>query len=197
MAYFNEQRRPSLDSHHKQKMKGKILIAEPFLGDKNFERSVVLLCEHTTEGSFGLVLNQLTNLKLDDVMENIYSDLSLYLGGPVEQNTLHFIHRLGNQIDGTVDIGNGIYWSGDFEQVKTLINIGKVSENDIRLFVGYSGWSSGQLANEMKQDSWILSEPDANLIFETPSKSFWREVLKRMGGQYKVLSNYPTDPRLN
>lgn len=178
-------------------MKGKILIAEPFLGDKNFERSVVLLCEHATEGSFGLVLNQLTNLKLDDVMENIYSDLPLYLGGPVEQNTLHFIHRLGNQIDGTVDIGNGIYWSGDFEQVKTLINIGRISENDIRLFVGYSGWSGGQLENEIKQDSWILSNSDANLIFETPSKSFWREVLKRMGGQYKVLSNYPTDPRLN
>lgn len=178
-------------------MKGKILIAEPFLGDKNFERSVVLLCEHSFQGSFGLVLNQLTNLKLDDVIENIYSDLPLYLGGPVENNTLHFIHRLGNQIDGTVDIGNGIYWSGDFEQVKTLINIGKIPENDIRLFVGYSGWSGGQLENEMKQNSWILSDADASLIFDTPSKNFWREVLKRMGGQYKVLSNYPTDPRLN
>lgn len=193
MAYFGE---PKIHSTN-DKMKGKILIAEPFLGDKNFERSVVLLCEHTTEGSFGLVLNQLTNLKLDDVMENIYSELPLYLGGPVGQNTLHFIHRLGNQIDGTIEIGNGIYWAGDFEQVKTLINIGKISENDIRLFVGYSGWSGGQLKNEIKQDSWILSEPDASLIFETPSKNFWREVLKRMGGQYKVLSNYPTDPRLN
>lgn len=193
MAYFGE---PAFHTTY-YKMKGKILIAEPFLDDKNFERSVVLLCEHNAEGSFGLVLNQLTNLKLDDVMENIYSDLSLYLGGPVEQNTLHFIHRLGNQIDGTVDIGNGIYWAGDFEQVKTLINIGKISENDIRLFVGYSGWSGGQLENEMKQNSWILSDTDANLIFETPSKNFWREVLKRMGGQYKVLSNYPTDPRLN
>ncbi|CAH0996376.1 hypothetical protein EMA8858_02508 [Emticicia aquatica] len=178
-------------------LKGKILIAEPFLGDKNFERSVVLLCEDNEEGSFGLVLNQLTNLRLDDVMDNIYGDLSLFLGGPVEQNTLHFIHRLGNQIDNTIEIGNGIYWSGDFEQIKNLINIGKISENDIRLFIGYSGWASKQLEGELKKDSWIVSDADANLIFDTPSKQFWREVLKRMGGQYKVLSNYPIDPRLN
>ena len=98
---------------------------------------------------------------------------------------------------GAVDIGNGVFWSGDFKQVKTLVNIGKISEDDIRLFIGYSGWSGGQLEGELKQNSWIVSDTDASLIFDTPSKSFWREVLKRMGGQYKVLSNYPTDPRLN
>jgi putative transcriptional regulator len=178
-------------------LKGKIIIAEPFLGDKNFERSVVILCEHSEEGAFGLVLNQQTNLRLDDVMDNIYGDFPLFLGGPVEQNTLHFIHRLGNKITGSIEIGEGIYWSGDFEEIKTLINIGKISVNDIRLFIGYSGWGSQQLEGEMKQNSWIVSETDASIIFDTPSKEFWRAVLKRMGGEYKVLSNYPTDPRLN
>jgi putative transcriptional regulator len=177
--------------------RGKLLIAEPFLGDPNFERSVVLLCEHNEQGSFGLVLNQTSNLHLDDVMENMYGEFPLYIGGPVEQNTLHFIHRLGNQIDKSVDIGNGIYWSGDFEEVKTLINIGKISENDIRLFIGYSGWSAGQLADEMNRNSWIVSETDAHFIFDTPANQFWRAILKSMGGEYKVLSNYPTDPRLN
>jgi putative transcriptional regulator len=136
-------------------------------------------------------------LNLDDVIENVYSELPLYLGGPVEQNTLHFIHRLGNEIEGAIDIGNGIFWSGDFDQVKALVNIGKIAEDDIRLFIGYSGWSAGQLEGELKQNSWIVSDIDASLIFETPNKNFWREVLKRMGGEYKVLSNYPTDPRLN
>jgi putative transcriptional regulator len=178
-------------------LKGKIIIAEPFLGDKNFERSVVILCEHSEEGAFGLVLNQETNLRFDDVMDNIYADFPLFLGGPVEQNTLHFIHRLGNKITGSIEIGEGIYWSGDFEEIKTLINIGKISVNDIRLFIGYSGWAGGQLESEMKQNSWIVSETDASIIFDTPSKEFWRAVLKRMGGEYKVLSNYPTDPRLN
>lgn len=177
--------------------RGKLLIAEPFLGDPNFERSVVLLCEHNEQGSFGLVLNQTSNLHLDDVMENVYGEFPLYIGGPVEQNTLHFIHRLGDQIEGAVDIGNGIYWSGDFEEVKTLINIGKISENDIRLFIGYSGWSAGQLADEMNRNSWIVSETDAHFIFDTPANQFWRAILKSMGGEYKVLSNYPTDPRLN
>jgi len=177
--------------------KGKLLIAEPFLGDPNFERSVVLLCEHNAQGSFGLVLNQTTNLHLDDVIENVYGELPLYIGGPVEQNTLHFIHRLGHEIDDSVDIGNGIYWSGDFESVKTLINIGKISEKDIRLFIGYSGWSAGQLDGEMNRNSWIVSETDAHFIFDTPADQFWRAILKRMGGEYKVLSNYPTDPRLN
>lgn len=177
--------------------KGKLLIAEPFLGDPNFERSVVLLCEHNENGSFGFVLNQQTNLKLEDVIDDVYADFPLFLGGPVEQNTLHFIHRLGDIIDGTIDIGNGLYWTGDFDSVRSLLNIGKIKENDIRLFIGYSGWSEGQLESEMKRNSWIVSETDANFIFDTPTDQFWRSVLKRMGGEYKVLSNYPTDPRLN
>ncbi|MFN3849231.1 MAG: YqgE/AlgH family protein [Spirosomataceae bacterium] len=177
--------------------KGKLLIAEPFLGDPNFERSVVLLCEHNENGSFGFVLNQQTNLKLEDVIDDVYADFPLFLGGPVEQNTLHFIHRLGDIIDGTIDIGNGLFWTGDFDSVRSLLNIGKIKENDIRLFIGYSGWSEGQLESEMKRNSWIVSETDANFIFDTPTDQFWRSVLKRMGGEYKVLSNYPTDPRLN
>lgn len=177
--------------------KGKFLIAEPFLGDTNFERSVVLLCEHNENGSFGLVMNQKSNLNLGDVMENIYGDMPLYVGGPVEQNTLHYIHRLGSQINNSIAIGNGIYWSGDFEEIRTLINIGKITEKDIRFFLGYSGWGNGQLMNEMKQNSWIVSDADAAFIFDTPNEQFWRAVLKRMGGEYKVLSNYPTDPRLN
>ncbi len=178
-------------------MTGKLLIAEPFMGDPNFERSVVLLCEYNEKGSFGLVLNQKTNLTLADVMDDVYMDFPIYLGGPVEQNTLHFIHRLGNQVEGAIEIGNGIYWSGDFDNVKTLINIGVIKEQDIRLFVGYSGWGAGQLDNEMKRNSWITSETNANFIFDTPSDQFWRAILKSMGGEYKVLSNYPTDPRLN
>jgi putative transcriptional regulator len=176
---------------------GKLLISEPFMGDPNFERSVVMLCEHNAKGSFGLVLNQKTNLTLSDVMDGVYVDLPIYLGGPVEQNTLHFLHRLGNQVEGTIDVGNGIYWAGDFDNVKTLINIGVIKEQDIRLFVGYSGWGVGQLDNEIKRNSWIISETSADFIFDTPSDQFWRAILKNMGGEYKVLSNYPIDPRLN
>ncbi len=177
--------------------KGKLLIAEPFLGDPNFERSVILLCEHNDRGSFGLVLNQLSNLTLNDAISDCYSELPLYVGGPVEYNTLHFLHRLGDQIPETVDLGNGVFWSGDFDTLKTLINLNRVSEKDIRFFLGYSGWGEGQLHNEMRQNSWIVSQADADVIFESDTETFWRKVLRDMGGGYKVMSNYPIDPRLN
>ncbi len=180
-----------------QPQKGHLLIAEPFLGDSNFERSVIFLCEHNEQGSFGLVLNQSTSLTLNDVFDTpVSTDFPLYLGGPVEQNTLHFIHRLPF-LEDAIPVGNDLYWSGDFEQLVSLLNVGKITEQDIRFFIGYSGWSAGQLDNEMKRNSWIVSQTDASFIFNTPSKEFWRAVLRRMGGDFKVKSNYPIDPRLN
>jgi putative transcriptional regulator len=176
---------------------GRLLIAEPYLGDPNFERSVILLCEHTEKGSFGLVLNQLSNLKLNDAMEDIFMDFPLFVGGPVEYNTLHYVHRLGEIIPNSVELGIGLYWSGDFDALKTLIDIGKVEEKDIRFFLGYSGWGEGQLNAEMNRNSWVISETDADMIFDSSPEVFWRKVLRNMGGSYKVMSNYPTDPRLN
>lgn len=177
--------------------KGKLLIAEPFLGDPNFERSVVFLCEHNEHGTFGLVFNQTTNLHLNDVLkEPVVTNLPLYLGGPVEQNTLHFLHRL-SFIEDAVPVGENLYWSGDFEQITSLLNVGKITDRDLRFFIGYSGWSAGQLEEELSKNAWILSDTDAGFIFDTPVDQFWRAVLRKMGGEYRVKSHYPTDPRLN
>ncbi len=176
---------------------GRLLIAEPFLGDTNFERSVVLICEHNAQGTFGLVLNQTTDLHLSDVIEDITPDLLLFLGGPVQQNTLHFIHRRPDLIDNSIKIMDGLYWSGDFEEIKRAVNLGTLTERDARFFIGYSGWSEGQLDDELAQKSWIVSHTDADFLFDTPVKEFWRGVLKRMGGEYKSIAHYPVDPRLN
>lgn len=177
---------------------GSLLIAEPFLGDSNFERSVVLVCEHSEEGTFGLVLNQIAQVKLNDVLaDEMYHDYALYVGGPVQQNTLHYIHRLGDLLEDSIEVAQGLFWSGNFDQLRQLINAGTVRENDVRFFVGYSGWSGGQLSEELAQNSWIISRADADFIFDTPSDQVWRGVLRRMGGQYRVLSHYPVDPRLN
>lgn len=176
---------------------GKVLIAEPFLGDPNFERSVVLICEHNDEGSFGLVLNNVSKNTIADVVDDIYVDFPLFVGGPVEQNTLHFVHRLGHLIEDSIDLGNGIFWSGDFESVKSLLSIGTIKTEDIRFFIGYSGWGAGQLGNELAQNTWFVSDINSDVLFEEYTNQFWRTVLKRMGGDYKVLANYPVDPRLN
>ena len=158
--------------------KGNLLIAEPSLGDPNFERSVVFLCDHDERGTFGLVFNQTTNLHLNDVLkEPVANDLPLYLGGPVEQNTLHFLHRL-SFIEEAIPVGENLFWSGDFEQVISMLNVGKITEQDIRFFIGYSGWSAGQLEEELKKDAWIVSKTDAAFMFDTPINQFWRAVLR-------------------
>mgnify|MGYP001080537011 FL=1 len=178
--------------------KGNLLIAEPFLGDRNFERSVVLLCEHNEDGAFGFVLNQKANVMLKDVLEDdILIDVPLYVGGPVQQDTLHFIHRTPHLFEGTSKVAENIYWGGDYEQLKTYLNLGQLQENDIRFFLGYSGWGEGQLEHELGQNSWVITESDSAFIFDSEPDQFWRGVLRRMGGKYKVMSHYPTDPRLN
>ncbi|MDQ6477771.1 YqgE/AlgH family protein [Dyadobacter sp. LHD-138] len=178
--------------------KGSLLIAKPFLGDPNFERGVILLCEYNTQGCFGFVLNQVTDLFLGDVLEDtIYQDIPLHLGGPVEKNTLHFIHRRPDLIQGGAKIMPDVFWGGDFEQVRTLLNVNKLTADDVRFFIGYSGWSGGQLENEITQDSWIVTQTSSDFLFTTPPADFWREILKNMGGEYRSIAHYPTDPRLN
>ena len=181
---------------------GTLLISKPFLGDPNFERSVVLLCrDEPADGSFGLVLNRLTSLVLDDVLDlppeaTAAAMVPIYVGGPVEPNTLHYLHRRAD-LPGAIDLGQGVYWGGDFETLLRLLGSGAVEASDVRLFAGYSGWSAGQLAGEMRGQSWIRHPASAGKVFTLASDAFWREILREKGGKFKVLANYPVDPRLN
>ena len=178
--------------------KGSLLISEPFLPDPNFERTVVLLCEHNEDGSFGFVLNKPSQVSVSEIMDELEGvDSTVYVGGPVEQNTLHFIHRSA-ELEGGTPVGVGIYWGGNFEQLSVMAAEGLVNPDDFRFFAGYSGWSEGQLEDEIKENSWIVTPPpDTSLIFDSPVNSLWKSVLKQLGGRFNVYSNYPTDPRLN
>ena len=167
------------------------------MGDKNFERTVILLCEHNANGSFGLVLNQETEFTLSNVIDDNYSEQPIFTGGPVQKNTLHFLHRLGNEVDGTTKVTEGIYWGGNFDYIKTVLNYQSQVNDSVKLFVGYSGWEAGQLQQELDRNAWYVTDADPSLVFDTPPKDIWRGILRQMGGTYKVISNYPTDPRLN
>jgi putative transcriptional regulator len=178
---------------------GDLLISEPFLHDPNFDRTVILVCDNGIEGTFGLVINKTTSLLLAEVMnETINFNSCLNLGGPVEQNTLHYVHRIKVPIDDSIELGNGLYWSGDFNQIKELIANGQVTEEDIKFYLGYSGWSEGQLREELDQQSWFVKpQATSRQIFDMDEEALWQSILKEMGGKYKVFSNYPSDPRLN
>jgi putative transcriptional regulator len=177
---------------------GVILVAPPMMHDPNFRRSVVLLCEHSPEGSLGLILNRPLGVHLAEVVPGIDGhEHPLVQGGPVQTDTLHFLHTFGELVPDSKPVGNGIYWGGDFEMMKMLIETGRVSRSESRFFLGYSGWSPGQLLEEINQGGWILSPGDAEAVFKSDASNLWRSVLRRMGGEYAILSNFPEDPRLN
>ncbi|TDH22995.1 YqgE/AlgH family protein [Segetibacter sp. 3557_3] len=177
---------------------GDILISDPFLKDPNFMRSVVVICEHQPQGSFGFVLNKKYEQGLGDLIADIPdTNFPVYYGGPVQLDTVHFLHRLPGLITGGFEIADGIFWGGDFEEVTELLKEGKVNRNDIRFFIGYSGWSEGQLEEEMKTKSWITSKATEELIFSPDVNNTWKVALKQLGGEYQQMVNYPIDPQLN
>jgi len=177
---------------------GTLLISAPVQMDNHFRRAVVLVCEHSASGSFGLILNRSLAL----VMEQIFEDLPGYdeeigFGGPVQPETLHFLHRIPDAIPGGQRVHPGVFWGGDFEQVKEGIQTGIISPDDIRFFLGYSGWSPGQLAGEVEEGGWILANSAEETVFDTAEKVVWSHVLRQLGGSYVVLANYPEYPSLN
>lgn len=177
---------------------GILLIAEPFLKDPNFMRTVVFLCDHQEEGSFGFVINKKYKLTLDQLLVDA-EDLKLpvFYGGPVQVDTIHFLHQYPDKIPGSYEILNGIYWGGEFETAIELIKDGGIDLNKIRFFIGYSGWGNGQLADELKEKSWLTTEATRKLVFHKEVDDIWKDSLKHLGGDYEMMINFPIDPHLN
>ncbi|TAJ08191.1 YqgE/AlgH family protein [Marinilabiliaceae bacterium JC017] len=178
--------------------KGRILIAEPFLQGPYFGRSIVFLTEYGKDGAVGFVLNKSSELYPDEVIDDLYSFKGeLFLGGPVSSNTLHFIHTLGDQVPGSMKVTDTIYWGGDFETVKELINEGKADNQSVKFFAGYSGWSPGQLEEEIAENSWIVASVPDEVILSYDLENIWKKTMESMGDVYKTWSNFPQNPTFN
>lgn len=177
---------------------GVLLIADPFLKDPNFMRTVVFLTEHREDGTIGFVLNRQYENTLDELLPEIEGyKLPVYYGGPVQLNTIHFLHRYPDEVPGGVEIMKGIYWGGDFDKVIELINSGKLNPERIRFYIGYSGWSTGQLEIEMGEKTWLTVQATRRLIFHEHAEEIWKDSLRHMGGDYEMMVNFPIDPQLN
>lgn len=178
--------------------KGGLLLSEPYLADPNFERTAILLTEHNEEGTVGFILNKPSDSQVSEVMEDLKQfDARIFIGGPVEQDTLHYVHRI-NALADSIELSAGLYWGGNFEQLLGLVETHQVNATDIKFFLGYSGWSPGQLEDELKIDSWIVSDQvTEELIFETEPEMMWKKAMRGLGGRFSVYSNYPSDPRMN
>lgn len=177
---------------------GKLLIAEPFLDDPYFKRSVVLLTEHNENGTIGFILNKPIEIKLKDAVGELPPiDSNIHLGGPVARETLHFLHTEGDLIDGSLEIMKGLFWGGNFETLKKLIELDKIKPESVKFFVGYSGWEPKQLEKELKLNSWIVLDGDLNNIMKRNTGNLWKDILKDMGKEFAVIADFPTDPTMN
>lgn len=179
---------------------GSLLISEPFMEDDNFTRSVILLCGHNDEeGSFGFVLNHPTDIDLSDSVEQFPSlETIIGVGGPVEQQSLFFIHRMKDEINNSIPIDKNICIGGEFNRVIEILNEDSSKITEFRFFLGYSGWATGQLQAEIDQKSWlVVNDFDLELIFSNRSDDLWKNILSKQGEKFSIMSNFPNDPNLN
>lgn len=170
-----------------------LLIATPFLWEDSFRRTVVLVTEHSAEGTHGFILNRPLGVGVQEIFGDSFPKIEamVYEGGPVETDTLHFLHNVGDLISDSHRVGNGIWWGGDFEEVKFLIEQQLITAENIRFFIGYAGWEAGQLAAEMEERHWLTSEGDANYVFRLPSNDVWKQALATISEQHRVIGTMP------
>lgn len=177
---------------------GILLISNPFLKDPNFIRSVIFICEYQQNGAIGFVINKLIEPEIGDLIEEAEGiHFPVYEGGPVQKETLHFLHQRPDLITGGTEVTKGIYWGGDFAEVLTLLRGKKLSRTDIKFYLGYSGWDEAQLEEEIKEKSWITRDANPQLVFTKDIPQLWKTALQELGGEYSQMVDYPIDPQLN
>ena len=181
-----------------QPARGRVLISDPALEEFYFHRAVVLLTEFNEEGTVGFVLNKPMELTLGQAVSELsYVDMPVFLGGPVGKENMFYLHTLGTLLPGSFEIIPGLWFGGDYQELKSLFLEGRVPENSIRFFIGYSGWSPGQLEEELEEKAWIVAQARREWCFEAKPENLWRNILKSMGSDYALLANFPEDPSLN
>jgi putative transcriptional regulator len=189
----------TISALNKLKLKsGRLLIAEPFMADPHFKRSVVLLTEYSKESCLGFILNQSLDLTVNDVLIDFPTfNAPVYMGGPVSTDNLFFIHSQGEFIEGSQKINDNLWWAGNFDQLKAMIVNNEIFPHEVKFFLGYSGWDFNQLNNEVKHNSWIIADAKELTINDLSDNKLWNNTLKNMGSKYALLANFPEDPRLN
>ena len=179
--------------------KGSVLISDPFLNDPYFGRSVVVLCEHNQDGTFGFVLNNYLDIdlhKIDSNFPNINARIGF--GGPVSKDSLFFIHSLGEDVKNSLKIQDGLYYGGDFDDVCRILENNPSLNDQIRFFIGYSGWDENQLDQELNEKTWItVNNIDKSLILDTDMKDLWKTALEKQKGKFKMISKFPNNPNDN
>jgi putative transcriptional regulator len=179
--------------------KGTFLIATPDVESGVFFRAVLLICEHSPHGSFGLVVNKPLDLEIPEEVlttEQLANPhVEIRAGGPVQTNQMMLLHSSPEIPEQTIEISKGIYLGGDLQFLQSAVT--KEDGPYIRLCFGFTGWQAGQLEREFLDGGWFIWPATKHHLFEVEPEKLWQTLLREMGGKYASLSTIPEDLSVN
>lgn len=179
--------------------RGTLLVASPRLLDPNFMHAVVLVCEHTAEGTFGLILNRPLAVRVKDLESDAPllrgREDAVFAGGPVARGELHVLHVTEGEVPGSMDVVDGVRFGGDPERIREALAAAPGAA--AKFVVGYAGWGPGQLDAEMEEESWVVLQASRRRVFDPHPETLWRRVLRAEGGDVAALADVPPDPSWN
>lgn len=187
-------------NHNFNPHSGSLLISEPLMDDPYFSRSAILVLDEPKDGGhFGLILNKPTSISLKDLMPEWESGdkIPIYCGGPVDLDRMFLLHTLGEQLGSDIEVVPGIYVGADLDKIIDFIDNGGKAEGNLRFFLGYCGWASGQLDAELKNHSWAVNPYPSSNLLKGDGDDFWRKEVSALGEDYRSWLVVPTDPSLN
>ncbi|MCH8553563.1 MAG: YqgE/AlgH family protein [Schleiferiaceae bacterium] len=176
---------------------GKFLVAQPFLGDPNFERAVIFIVEHNENGTIGFVINKNSSIELASIAPKAGWSAPIKKGGPVDLDSLHYLHTAPTRIKNCHEVAPGIFWGGNFQDVEKGLETGQLNSGNIQFFLGYTGWGPRQLATEIKQGSWLIVDKNYHDLIANELPNLWKTILLETGGDFKLWANAPENPLLN
>ncbi|MDR2978836.1 MAG: YqgE/AlgH family protein [Bacteroidales bacterium] len=167
---------------------GRILVSVPFYNDLIFNRSVVLLTDFNELSTAGLILNKKSESTVNEIIPSIKIDQRVYIGGPVMSDLLFGIHNHhGSKEPPLLD---NLYVGYD-NVLLALIENNAIQQLKYRFFIGYSGWSFGQLEEEIDRSMWVVSQETADFVLNTPSETMWEIAVKNLGEEYGHWLTFP------
>jgi putative transcriptional regulator len=187
-----------IETNHVAPKQGHVLIAEPFLSGSYFNRAIILIASYSEKGAVGFILNKKVDYPVEDIFVDFPDfDAEIHIGGPVGTDSIYFIHTLGDLIPGSTLIKENLYLGGDFNVLKRQIELGLIDQNQVRFFLGYSGWDAGQLEEEINENSWLVADIPQIDLMNLEENTMWSESVRALGGRYSMWENYPENPSLN
>jgi len=174
---------------------GQFLIAMPSLNDGFFNQAVTYICEHDESGSFGLIINQETNISLKQVIKemkiesgsNYNENQPVFIGGPVDQGRGFILHRPTGSWSSSLIVKNNVALTTSKDILQAIAN--NEGPEDCIVALGYAGWAAGQLEQEMASNTWLSCTADEQIIFHTPVEERWKAAAKLIGVDLSLMSN--------